>query len=185
MLGAKVKADLDAFEHRKRYDELTPEVLTTIPDAEVEQAILDLIDCRLEATKHSEQEELRELPQGFSIVYTTWWVEAEVNNGGFNQYFWNPSGEFASEALAGFEAIGSLPLAGLMKRAIAVRDEDQVRMKAFKVRGSLEAFSELHENNRLDELDDSFYELGGEASAERIRFIRSNPELFRAKCRAG
>ncbi|HET7544392.1 MAG TPA: hypothetical protein VFK05_31190 [Polyangiaceae bacterium] len=36
---AQIEARVDAFENRKRYPELTPEILSTIPDAEVEQAL--------------------------------------------------------------------------------------------------------------------------------------------------
>jgi hypothetical protein len=32
-------------------------------------------------------------------IYTMWWLEAEVNNGGFHQYFWNSAGDHTKVAL--------------------------------------------------------------------------------------
>jgi hypothetical protein len=182
---SQVEASIRAFENRKRYAELTPAILETIPDSDVEQAIMDLIDCRVERTGRTEREVLKTLPAGFRALYATWWVEAEVNNGGFNQYFWNPAGEFAAEAVEGFDLIGAPALARLTERAIAIRAKDEARMEQFKARDSIKAFSESYEGNPLNELDDEFYKLEENFSQTRVRFIRKNPELFRGQCDRG
>ncbi|MCX2740256.1 DMP19 family protein [Pontibacter anaerobius] len=46
-------------------------------------------------------------------------VEREVNNGGFNQFFWNSSGDYAHESLAALEVIGAKKTADIIRRAIA------------------------------------------------------------------
>lgn len=179
---AKLAASVEAFKNRKRYSTLNPKVLKSIPDTEVEQAIIDFIACKVDLAGGHERQALDALSTGFRAVYSTWWVEAEVNNGGFNQYFWNSSGAFASDAVAGFDLIGLPRLARLMERAIAIRDEDAHKLGRFKDRGTLEAFSESYVNNRLNELDREFGTLEADVSATRIRFIRANAELFRGTC---
>jgi hypothetical protein len=182
---AQLDASIAAFKNRKRYAELTPEILATISDSDVELAILDLIDCRVESSGTSEREVLNILPVGFRTVHATWLVEAEVNNGGFNQYFWNSGGEFAEDAVQGFDLMGVPALARLTERAIAIRARDAARMAAFKQRDTIEAFSESYEGNPLNELDEEFYNLEDGLSQARVRFIRKNPELFRGRCEAG
>lgn len=46
-------------------------------------------------------------------------VEREVNNGGFNQFFWNSSGDYAHESLAALEVIGAKKTADIVRRAMA------------------------------------------------------------------
>ncbi|MGC4064783.1 MAG: DMP19 family protein [Polyangiaceae bacterium] len=175
----QLAASLEAFKNRKRYETLNPEILRSVPDADVEQAIIDFIEDRTKLAGGDTRQALDALSDGFRAVYATWWVEAEVNNGGFNQYFWNASGAFACDAVAGFDRIGLPQLARLMERAIAIRNEDAHEIGRFKDRGTLEAFSESYENNRLNDLDQEFYALEADVSAARIRFIRDNAELFR------
>lgn len=47
-------------------------------------------------------------------------LQGEVNNGGFDQYFFNSSGNDAEVALAGLKAMGANASASLLERAMAV-----------------------------------------------------------------
>jgi hypothetical protein len=53
-------------------------------------------------------------------IFAVWTLEAEVNNGGFDQFFFNSSGELALEALGGLEMIGADAMADIVRRALAV-----------------------------------------------------------------
>ncbi|MBI5093385.1 MAG: DMP19 family protein [Candidatus Hydrogenedentes bacterium] len=48
------------------------------------------------------------------------WLEGEVDNGGFDQYFFNPSGDNSMVALAGLREMGASGAAALLERAVAV-----------------------------------------------------------------
>src|SRR5438067_1856780 len=41
-------------------------------------------------------------------LLAAYWVEAEVNNGGFDQYFFNSAGDNAGTALAGLKEMGAV-----------------------------------------------------------------------------
>ena len=84
-----ISAAMEAFKNRKTYKELTPEILNAIPDDEVEQAVIDYVSAKIGDDFDHEVQIVAKLPIGAQALYITWWVEAEVNNGGFNQYYWN------------------------------------------------------------------------------------------------
>jgi hypothetical protein len=173
-----IAASIEAFENRKTYTKLDPATLRSISDAEVEQAIIDYASSKLEGNYDRETEIVRELPAGIRATYLTWIVEAEVNNGGFNQYYYNSDGRFASEAVAAFEYFGAQEHAALMREANAVRAREAAEMAKFKEKGTLEAFSESYEETKLGPLDDRFYKLTENLSQLRIARIRQSPEQF-------
>ena len=53
-------------------------------------------------------------------LLAAYWVEAEVNNGGFDQYFFNSAGDNAELALAGLKEMGAVGAAALLERAMTV-----------------------------------------------------------------
>src|SRR4051812_12008186 len=52
------------------------------------------------------------------VFYCIQELEREVNNGGFNQYFINSSGDYAHEAIKSLQAIGANTTADILQRAI-------------------------------------------------------------------
>lgn len=52
------------------------------------------------------------------IFYVVQVLEAEVNNGGFSQFFYNSSGDFANELVDSFMSIGAEKIANICKKAI-------------------------------------------------------------------
>jgi len=177
----QVGKSFDEFQKRTIHKILTAEVLASIPDDKLEQAIVDFIYAKFEAPGADERKVLQGLSEGFRIIHSTWVVEAEVNNGGLNQFFWNSSGQYAGDAVAGFTRLGAPDLADLMRRAIAIHQQEAGRLAAFKARGTTEAFNESYEGNRLNALDDTFYTASEKLGALRVRYIRENTPLFVAE----
>jgi hypothetical protein len=174
-------ASMEAFKHRTRYRELTPAVLASIPDDKLEQAVMDFVDDKIGDDDEHAREIVGKLSPGVRALYVTWWVEAEVNNGGFNQYYWNKTGQFAADAVGAFEFFAAAKHAALMREANGVEALEAERMKEFKKRGSLQAFSESYKVSKLGPLDERFYAISENLSALRIAKIRAAPELFTGK----
>jgi hypothetical protein len=177
-MDPEIEKALKEFDNRTIYRKLNPEILASIPDDKLEMAVLDYVGTKIDRRYEAEKAIVSRLSLGFMVVYATWGVEAEVNNGGFNQYFWNSAGMFADEAVAGYRAIGASSHADLLARAIKVERAERTRVEAFKARGTLQAFSDSYESNPLNDLDRQFYELCEDPSALRTVFIRNHPELF-------
>ena len=90
-------------------------------------------------------------------IYTIWWLEAEVNNGGFNQYFWNSAGDDAALSLQSLNKIGATKTAELLKRAIDVAFSGSLPL----TRDDRQKQLEIDEDKKIEalgELDDRFYE---------------------------
>jgi hypothetical protein len=67
------------------------------------------------------------LPPAARHLFAVWWCDAEVCNGGFHQFFSNPTGVLAPEALDGFRAVGLRECAEIAEAAISKLGEPYPR----------------------------------------------------------
>ena len=80
-----------------------------------------------------------EHPERFSnaekTIYIIYQLEAEVNNGGFDQFLFNSSGDFANETAAALRSIGAEQAAAICDRAFSAFaqpiPEDRTEREAF------------------------------------------------------
>lgn len=180
-MDESVERWIEQYEQRPIYRRLDPEVLASIPDERVEIAIIDFIASRLEGRYQHEAEILAQLPAGLRALYLTWGVMSEVNNGGFNQYYWNGGVRFAEQAVAAFEFFSAHAYADLMREANELRAQESMQIEELEEEGTIAAFADSYKVSRLRPLDDRFHELGDRLSALHIAKIRSEPLLFCAE----
>jgi hypothetical protein len=173
-----IQKSIEEFKHRRIYRTLDPKTLATIADADLEQAIVDYVIAKLDSHHDQEEAVLNRLPKGVRLLWLTWVVEGQVNNGGFNQYYWNTNDVNSEDAVEAFEFFSAKEHAALMKEANRVRANEIDAMQGFKDQGSLEAFSESYKESKLNPIDSRFYRLNEDLSALRISKIRATPELF-------
>jgi hypothetical protein len=169
------------YENRKRYDRFTLAVLETIPDDQLEQALRDFVAARVRTGQPAQiDRDVADLPPGARAFFYLVTLETEVNNGGYNQYFFNPSGRFAARALESLRLIAAEDVARNLEKAIAVHEEEarDPRLSALYAQRTEEAFFETYQYTRLGECDDEFYALRPQLHAAILRFIRSTPEQF-------
>lgn len=106
---------------------------------------------------------------------TLWWLDAEVNNGGFSQYFFNSSGDLASHAVKAAKGVGAPKVAAIIQKAIAlfgVRGPDPDREKR------MDQLSEI-DLRTLEKLDEQYYQCSERLSEILPRFVAANPEFFK------
>lgn len=173
-----IAASMEAFKSRTIHEKLTPEMLASIADDAVEQAVIDYVSAKIGDDYDHEIQIVSKLPIGAQALYITWWVEAEVNNGGFNQYYWNSAGQFADQAAEAFEFFSAHEHAALMREANSVHAMEAEKIKKYKDLGTMEAFSDSYKESKLGPVDDRFMEMKENLSALRIAKIRSSPEFF-------
>lgn len=90
-------------------------------------------------------------------ILSIWLLEADVNNGGFDQYYWNSAGDLAIEAEQSLRKIGAHKVASIVSAANANFKDG----KPSKNRELRQSELEKLENSgtlKLDSLDDKFYE---------------------------
>lgn len=165
--------------NREKFSSFDKEAFIQIPDEKIEQAIIDyILDIVIKDDWKNEYLLIKSLSPGFQYVYSTWILENEVNNGGFNQYFYNSSGQFAEEAISGFQAFGADGMANILQGAIDTLFDEIDLYRKTKAAGSLEAFMDSYEESSLDIWDDKFYEYPNDLSKLRIEYIRNNMNEF-------
>src|SRR4051812_36286525 len=90
-----------------RFRELTPTLLASLSADDVGGAIAQHVHLHAESHADEPHSGIAQLAEGVQAVYTTWLVDNEVNNGGFNQFFYNQHGTLAGAALRGYELLGT------------------------------------------------------------------------------
>ena len=165
----------------KRFRELTPELLASLSADEVGDAVVQHVHLRIADLGGDWEREsgvVAALPPGVRAIYTTWLVDAEVNNGGFNQFFFNPSGQHAGDALAGYELLGAEEYVAVMRAAIATFEIERERLAPFYEAGTAEAFSASYDVTELGDVDQRYYALGDQIYNVWAGVVRARPELF-------
>ena len=174
-----IKKSVEAFKNRPVYLKLNKEIIDGTSDDFIEQLIFDNICQIVGAANKDEFEAVKDLTIGQRASYSVWCVEAEVNNGGFNQFYFNSSGQFAQLAVEGFRTFGANKFAALMEKANSIHSEIKDDLGKFND-GTVEGFSKSYENNALNDLDTQFFALykEEEISKLRINYSRSHIQEF-------
>ena len=104
-------------------------------------------------------------------------LEREVNNGGFEQFFYNSSNEFASIVADSLRKIGVPQVAEIAEDAIdALEIEGEPSVENIERR----IFQEDEQRSRkLGECDDRYYEIAGDLSEPLFEYIKKNKERIR------
>lgn len=108
------------------------------------------------------------------LFYITQTLEQEVNNGGFSQYFYNSSGNFANEMVDAFTRIGALKTAEICKKAVAVFN-GQVPVDRDERENLLES---LDCEDIFDECDNAFYDYEDDLEALNYAYVMKHRKFF-------
>ena len=104
-------------------------------------------------------------------------LEGEVNNGGFDQYFFNSSGEYAHETLDALERIKATKTADILNEAIRSFPLLPVPKCTGTRRELLEDLPESV-SGKWEDLDDEFYEHSESLEGLIIDYVKRNKENF-------
>lgn len=118
------------------------------------------------------------LTPGEQSAFALRWFYVEVNNGGFDQFFFNDAGKLAGDALRGLEFLGASATADILRRAMSifpgsVVPADQKVRREFMCDSLTDDQKEL-----LEKLDTEFNESEEPVSALLTAYIDKHPEEF-------
>jgi len=112
------------------------------------------------------------------VIFCTWQFVCEVNNGGFHQYFSNPSGEFAAENVAALEKVEMIHAASLLRRALAAFP-DNTPAKDHELRyEQLRSMPDSVQRELFDELTAAFFASTEDPYALQADYIARNRNEF-------
>ena len=159
--------------------ELTADIIDNTKDDELLQLIFENLASKFPTDYTKEFETVQTLSKPQQAIHIIWGFEAEVNNGGFNQYYYNSDGQFADLLSKALRFIGANQFADLSERANEIY-KNEYKTITKQQDGTLEGFSKSYENNPLEVLDDEFYELYQQEDLQQLQvdFIRENKNSF-------
>jgi hypothetical protein len=139
------------------------------------QKAIMAIDDLLSQIFYSDPETLSEEEK--DIVYIEE-LEKEINNGGFNQFFFNSSGSYTEEIIESLRKIGSVKLLSLVENAktqfpnsIIPKDDNERQELVEKIQDQA--------NDIWNELDNEFYKYEEDIYSLMLIYIEKNIEKFR------
>jgi hypothetical protein len=147
------------------------EILAMTDDTEFAIAMSDLVFAR-EATVGYQQ-----LTAAERVVFCLDQLEREVNNGGFEQFFENSSGDHALDTIEALRTLGATATAALVAEAVRVFPQGRPATDRAERQRQV---ARLDEQARatLDRLDGAFYDSPESLVALERRYVRDHQDQF-------
>ncbi len=123
----------------------------------------------------SDPETLMRAPEGVRAYICTRLFEWEVGNGGLHQYFFNnPDPGLLQLVLDGYSFLGLAEARRIIEDVVAPVAANEIAWRESLRDGRIETFFASYVESKLPEYDEriAFHD------DERIRYVRSNPQLF-------
>ena len=168
------KSDVKIIDNR-----LTEEMIDTTTGFDLLNLIFDDLNRTLPTNYKKEYETVLSWNKSQQAIYMIWCLEAEVNNGGFDQFYFNPSGQFYTHLPEALKLVGATKFAELTEQANAIYEKENQTIKQHQD-GTLEGSSESYENNPFYDVDSLFYELYEREDLLELQvdYIRKHKEAF-------
>ncbi len=148
---------------------------TLLNSEDINGSIIELDDFIGELCEYGD--DFSKLTDQQKLFYLNQNLEREINNGGFNQYFCNSSGDNAHETILSLKAIGADKTADILQKAI-----DQFPNKSVpKDRDERTEIVEQIEdtaNEVWEELDEKFFEYEDDLNTLNIEYVKKYKDFF-------
>jgi hypothetical protein len=148
-------------------------------ESDVDNEVIAVTNLVIAAVAGRRFEELTEAER---VIVTVWGLEADVNNGGFDQYFFNSWGDYAFFAPSALERIGAPTMAAIASRANAVFGPDGPPRDRFVRQDKLLQLGESAAD-LLNDLDNEFYRYPDPLSTLMHEYITTHTPNLLARVR--
>lgn len=137
-------------------------------------AILEPIN--IASDKESEKILSTRLSSGQKAIYFFWYLDGEVTNGGFIQFYWNENRKYIPAIIKGLKLVGDTEMVNLVEKA------DKIFLKNknnFEVEDSQENFEKLYNQlTEFEDLDLKFFDIHDNSMDLIEKYARQNPNEF-------
>lgn len=120
------------------------------------------------------------LAQPEKVFVCVWGLEGEVNNGGFDQYYFNSSGDHALDAVASLEAIGARHTANLVRQANALFGDAGPSPDRFTRQKQLDTLGDA-KTKKMNEIEQAFFKYEDKLGQLLEAYVSKNADAFRLK----
>ena len=175
----QISSSVEAFKNRPIHKKLTEQIIDTTSDDNLLQIVFDNLSEKQSDDYEKEYETVISWNKSRQAIYMIWLLEAEVNNGGYNQFYLNSSGQFYKCLPDALKLVGANKFADLTKRANNTFEKENPKITQHQD-GTLKGFSKSYEDNPLNKFDDEFYKLYETENLQHIQveFIKKHKTEF-------
>ncbi len=175
----QISKSIEDFKNRSIHKELTAQIIDTTSDDNLLQVVFDNLSEQQPTDYKKEYQTVMTWNKPQQAIYMIWLLEAEVNNGGYNQFYFNSSGQFYKHLPDVLKLVGADKFADLTKRANDIYEKENSKITKHQD-GTLECFSKSYDDNPLNKFDDEFYKLYDIENLQQIQvdFIRKHKTEF-------
>lgn len=171
-----------------KYTGLGEVEIRKIPDHDLVYRVFDYV---FQNWMHYDESRLdystEQLNPAEKALWFAWDVDCEINNGGFNQYFFNKRTRPVDPVLEAYQFLGASEHLAVFKEAIdeyahVIESHVSVLKRAKDdVPKLLEEFSATYTDNPLNDLDGKYYSMSPRINKILRSYIRSHPENFKRR----
>ena len=161
---------------------LTADIIDKTPDDQLVQTVADNLFSRIPQDGQKMYETVLTFNKAQQAIFVIWCLDGEVNNGGFNQFYFNSTGQFAPLMPNALQLIGANKYADVVRQANKIYETKYDKITKDQD-GTLDGFSKSYDDNPLNDLDHAFYALDKAEDLQRLQidFIRKNKKDFITK----
>jgi hypothetical protein len=149
------------------------DALLASPDTNNSIIELDNYICKL----CSWGDKLEQLTEPQKNLYFNQNLEREINNGGFNQFFYNSSGDFAHETIKSLQTIDAVITADILQQAINQFPNSSIPKDRTERQGVLERIEEKA-NAVFEQLEQKFQAYEDNLTELNLTYVRKNRSSF-------
>ena len=127
-------------------------------------------------TQNDDKELSKRFSPGQKALYFIWYLDAEVTNGGFIQFYWNGYRKYLPAINDGLKLIGDNSMVSLINKA----DKEYLANKdKFAMQRQKDDWAPLYENlTSFDKFDSLYYATHDEMMNLLEKYARQNPQEF-------
>ena len=125
------------------------------------------------AREREDQRGFAGLPERDRVLIAVWCLEAEVNNGGFHQFYFNSAGDYAQVLSGMLYAIGAHRMARIMERANRLFGEQGPPLNRDKRQEALDILTPS--GNAFEQLDEEFIAYPDNLAELLEKWLRAQP----------
>lgn len=157
--------------------ELTEQCIDSTSDDDLLQLIFDHLSKKLPVDYRNEYETVMSWNSSMQAIYMIWVLEAEVNNGGYWQFYYNSSGPFYTHLPEALRRVGATQFADLTERANKVFENEKTTILQDNF---TDGFTKSDEDDPLSPFDTEFFALYQSENLEQIQveYIRNHTKEF-------
>ena len=111
------------------------------------------------------------------VFYFNQELEREINNGGFKQYFENPSGRYANDTIDTLKEIGATKTAKILESAVIFFPDKKVPIDEDLKKDALDNIGDIADSE-WDDLDQQFFKYEDNLNKLNLDFVRMNKKYF-------